>query len=175
MNGSKDTGQRGMSLVEVMVALLVLGVGVMGYAALQLRSVKMSEDTYSRSQAMAIAQDAIERVRGNVDGLPNYYTTNWNADLPAADSRTSCTYTNSIPATPCSAEDMVANDVFELRTTARTMLPAGTIAVTACEQLSCVTVAWNETTTANCDPDDINGDNNDLGTSASCVRLEFIP
>lgn len=173
MNGCRKTHQRGMSLVEVMVALLVLGIGVMGYAALQLRSVKMSEDTYSRSQAMAIAQDAIERVRANIDGLPTYLSTNWGADLAAPETR--CTYTNAIPPTPCTAEQMVANDVYELRTTARTMLPAGSVEVEACNQLTCVTVAWNETTTANCDQDAINADNNDLDSTASCVRLEFIP
>lgn len=173
MNGCRKTHQRGMSLVEVMVALLVLGIGVMGYAALQLRSVKMSEDTYSRSQAMAIAQDAIERVRANIDGLPTYLATNWGAELAAPATR--CTYTNAIPATPCTAAQMVANDVYELRTTVNSMLPTGAIAVAPCDQLTCVTVSWNETTVANCDQDDINDDNNDLDNTASCVRLEFIP
>ena len=55
----------GFSIIEVLVALLVLGVGVMGYAALQLKSVRLSEETYSRSQAMSVAQDFIERVRVN--------------------------------------------------------------------------------------------------------------
>ena len=173
MNGCRKTHQRGMSLVEVMVALLVLGIGVMGYAALQLRSVKMSEDTYSRSQAMAIAQDAIERVRANIDGLPTYLATNWGAELAAPATR--CTYTDDIPAAPCNATQMVANDVYELRTTVNSMLPTGAIAVAPCNQLTCVTVAWNETTVANCDQDDINDDNNDLDNTASCVRLEFIP
>lgn len=182
MNGCNNAGQRGMSLIEVMVALLVLGIGVMGYAALQLRSVKMSEDTYARSQAMSIAQDAIERVRANVDGLKaeiegssTYLTVNWGADLPAAESRSNCTYTDAIPADPCDASEMVENDVFELRTMASTMLPSGAIAVAPCSQLTCVTVAWNETTIANCDPDEINEDEDDLDITASCVRLEFIP
>lgn len=173
MNGCRNTRQRGMSLVEVMVALLVLGIGVMGYAALQLRSVKMSEDTYSRSQAMAIAQDAIERVRANIDGLPAYLATNWGGALVAPATR--CTDTETIPDTPCTAEQMAANDVYELRTMANTMLPTGTIAVSPCNQLTCVTVAWNETTITNCTQDAINAGNNDLDTNASCVRLEFIP
>ncbi|MCG8535650.1 MAG: type IV pilus modification protein PilV, partial [Pseudomonadales bacterium] len=65
-------GDRGVSLIEVLVAMLILGVGVMGYAAVQLNAVKVTEHSNSRSQAMAIAQDAIERLRANVTNVDDY-------------------------------------------------------------------------------------------------------
>lgn len=165
------TRVRGMSLVEVLVALLVLGIGVMGYAALQVRSVKMSEDTYSRSQAMAIAQDVIERIRANVDALPDYLAANWEAELtePAA----SCVYTSAVPETGCTASTMATHDIYSVRTIARTMLPSGSVDVAACEQLTCVTVAWSDTTTAACNQSEI--EDGDRGSNANCVVLEFIP
>ncbi|MFZ5604949.1 MAG: type IV pilus modification protein PilV, partial [Pseudomonadota bacterium] len=147
MDGIRGALPRGMSLIEVLVALLVLGIGVMGYAALQLNAVKMTEDTYSRSQAMAIAQDLIERMRANVDSdtVLNLYTaaSAWTG-MP-----TEKTCFSASPHTsnkPCSAADMAAADIYQSRHYAQTMLSGGAIAVADCDGVTCVTVAWNQTT-----------------------------
>lgn len=171
-----------MSLIEVLVALLVLGIGVMGYAALQLRSVKMSEDTYSRSQAMAIGQDAIERIRANLDGLPAYLDAGWGDEgnpVPAP----SCIFTANLPdaAAACTAEQMASQDIYEIRQSARSMLPNGSVAVVPCDQLACVIVAWNETiaaTSTGADTDECKQrdiDDGDRGNAGSCVVIDFIP
>lgn len=163
--------QHGMSLVEVMVALLVLGIGVMGYAALQLNAVRMTEDTYSRSQAMSIAQDAIERIRANAPALDHYTDASWQAD--PVDPANNCTFTNQNPtaASGCSAAQLAAVDIYELQNTARSTLPTGSIAVEACEQLACVTVAWNSTAASNCDESAV--EDNDRGDAAHCVTVNF--
>lgn len=171
MKGIHSERARGVTLVEVMVALLVLGIGVMGYAALQLRSVKMAEDTYSRSQAMSIAQDTIERIRANVDALPTYLATDWDASLSAP--ATPCVFTASIPAAGCSPADMAANDVFEVRSAAAAMLISGNVSVASCSPLTCVTVAWSDTTAAACDQAHVEA--GDRGSNAHCVVVEFIP
>ena len=171
MKGFSFTRQPGMTLVEVMVALLVLGIGAMGYAALQLRSVRMAEDTYARSQAMAIAQDVVERIRANVDALPLYLSADWDAAL--AQPAVSCVFTASVPDTGCTSQSMAANDIYEVRQTAQAMLSTGAVAVAPCNQLACVTVAWNETLPASCDPAEV--ESSDRGSNAHCVVVEFMP
>lgn len=171
MKGFQRKRERGMTLIEVMVALLVLGIGVMGYAALQLRSVKLAEDTYSRSQAMAIAQDAIERIRANVDALPAYLATDWTASLNTPSQR--CVFTGAVPAAGCSSAEMVVNDVYEVRSAAATMLASGNVSVAACSPLTCVTVAWADTVPASCDQSHVEA--GDRGSNAHCVVVEFIP
>lgn len=180
MKGILNTRQTGMSLVEVMVALLVLGVGVMGYAALQLRSVKLSEDTYARSQAMSIAQDAIERIRANRNAFESYKSANWQSD--PADPGVTCSFTNQAPTVDsrCTEDQLALVDIFQLKTIASTMLPSGELAVVPCEQLSCVVVAWNETVAAistgsatlECRQADV--DDNDRGDAAHCVIVDII-
>lgn len=171
MKGISAAKFRGMTLVEVMVAVLVLGIGVMGYAALQVRSVRMTEDTYARSQAMAIAQDVIERIRANVDALPTYLAADW--DTTSSEPAANCVFTAAIPATGCSAANMARSDIDSVRATARNMLPTGSVNVSSCNQLTCVTVAWNDTAAASCDQTEI--ENGDRGRNASCVVVQFIP
>lgn len=62
---SAGRGQRGFSLVEVMVALLVTTVGLLGLAALQLTSLKIGHNAYLRGQAVQIAHEIAERMRAN--------------------------------------------------------------------------------------------------------------
>jgi len=59
--------EAGATLIEVMVALLVLSVGILGVAILQLNALKHSDSAMRRSQVSFIAQDLLERARANPD------------------------------------------------------------------------------------------------------------
>jgi type IV pilus assembly protein PilV len=58
--------QRGFTLIEVMVAVVILAVGLLGMASLMARSQKSNESAYSRSQATLMAYDIVERMRTNL-------------------------------------------------------------------------------------------------------------
>lgn len=57
--------QHGITLIEVMVSVLVLSVGLLGYVSLQAQSIKSNKSAYYRSQANILAQDISERMRTN--------------------------------------------------------------------------------------------------------------
>lgn len=57
--------QSGMTLIEVLVALLVLASGLMGAAALQLNALKYTDSARMTSQASFIAYDMLDRIRAN--------------------------------------------------------------------------------------------------------------
>lgn len=57
--------QHGFSLLEVLIALLVLAVGILGVAGLQGSSLRNTYSAHLRSQATSIAQDMMERLRAN--------------------------------------------------------------------------------------------------------------
>lgn len=67
--------QRGFSLIEVLIALVILAVGVLGLAALQTTGLQYTHDAYIRSQATVIVYDLVERMRNNVDNA-NLYIAN---------------------------------------------------------------------------------------------------
>ncbi len=55
----------GYSLLEVLVALAVLSVGVLGLAALQTTGLKLDHQSYLRTQATLQAYDMMDRIRAN--------------------------------------------------------------------------------------------------------------
>lgn len=67
MNVRIDSGQQGTTLIEVLVALLVLAIGLLGAAALQLNALKYTDSSRASSQASFIAYDMMDRIRANPD------------------------------------------------------------------------------------------------------------
>ena len=61
--------QRGFSLIEVMVALLVLAIGLLGLAGLQTLGLKFNTQSYQRTQAVLNAYDIVDRIRANSSGI----------------------------------------------------------------------------------------------------------
>ncbi|WP_339546239.1 type IV pilus modification protein PilV [Pseudomonas sp. RA_35y_Pfl2_P32] len=58
--------QDGMTLIEVLVALLILTAGLLGAAAIQLNALKYTDSALMSSQASFIAYDMLDRIRANV-------------------------------------------------------------------------------------------------------------
>lgn len=63
--GSPLAHQAGASLIEVLVAMFVLGVGLLGVISLQAESLKINQQSYASTQALVLANDMAERLRIN--------------------------------------------------------------------------------------------------------------
>ena len=63
------TQQRGFSLIEALIALLVLSIGLIGVAAMQLKALQSATAGYQRSVASVAAVDAQERLWAELPGL----------------------------------------------------------------------------------------------------------
>lgn len=60
--------QAGMTLIEVLVALLIVSIGVLGGAMLQLDALKYTDSAMRSMQVSFLAHDLFERIRANPDG-----------------------------------------------------------------------------------------------------------
>lgn len=56
---------QGFTLVEVLVALLILAIGLLGLAALQAQSLKFNHDALVRSEATLLAYELMDQMRAN--------------------------------------------------------------------------------------------------------------
>src|SRR4030065_2717121 len=56
---------RGFTLLEVLVAIVVMSIGLLGLAGLMASSLKNSHSAYQRTQATWLAYDALDRMRAN--------------------------------------------------------------------------------------------------------------
>lgn len=62
----------GFSIMEVLIAMIVLAIGLLGLAALQAQGLRFNQDAYNRSQATGLAYDIIDRMRANRDNSVDY-------------------------------------------------------------------------------------------------------
>ncbi len=87
--------QRGMSLVESLVALLVLALGIMGLAGVQARMVAETRTTNSRAVAVSLIDDITNRMLLNRDhAIAGGYNLAFATVAPAASNCTAGTCTN---------------------------------------------------------------------------------
>ena len=64
--------QAGVSLVEVLVAVVVLSIGLLGLAGLQASGIRVGQSSIYRSQAAQLAYDMVDRMRVNVASAGSY-------------------------------------------------------------------------------------------------------
>jgi type IV pilus assembly protein PilV len=58
--------QRGFSLIEVLIAILVLAIGLLGMANMQASGMRSTHGAYLRTQATILADDILDSMRANV-------------------------------------------------------------------------------------------------------------
>lgn len=137
-------------MVEVLVALVVLGVGMLGIASLYVITLKSSKSAISRMQAVNLASDIADRIRANNTAGTTYDTGTGNAATKGSDK-------GCVGATAdCTPDDMAFTDLAvwasELTNTLPTGVvgttsypPRGTIALTAgTPNIYVITVSWLE-------------------------------
>ena len=61
-----------MNLVEAMIALLVISIGLLGIASLQLTSMKQNTSALNHSRAVWYAYSMSDRIRANLSEFANY-------------------------------------------------------------------------------------------------------
>lgn len=151
--GSRHSRQQGFSLIEILIALLVLAVGFLGSASLQSVGVKQTQNTYFRTQADLVARDLADRMRSNPLGArANDYV--WAGGTPAL---TSC-----YAGANCDASTMAAADLSEaFAWMQRAALPSGDFMIAAGPAGAPyfqITVLWDErrdgSVGRNCNPAD---------------------
>ncbi|MDF1483654.1 type IV pilus modification protein PilV [Ramlibacter sp. H39-3-26] len=64
---------RGMTLMEILIAIVILSIGLLGIAGLQAATAKYKINTWSRSAASGLVSDIAERIRINPDGIAGNY------------------------------------------------------------------------------------------------------
>jgi len=64
--------QRGLSMIEVLVTVVVISLGLLGMAGLQASGLRTSQSAFYRAQAAQFTNDMAERMRANLGDARNY-------------------------------------------------------------------------------------------------------
>lgn len=136
--------QAAFTLFEVLIAVFILSIGLLGLASLQTAGMRNNNSAYMRSQATALAYDIGDRIRAN--RLGDYITP-----LPNGSATATCLTTGG-----CSPDQMAANDIYEWQrtikgdaTTTPPITPAlpmgsGTISRNAGTGIYTVSISWDD-------------------------------
>lgn len=121
--------QEGATLIEVLIAIVVLSIGLLGLAGLQVTSVQSNHSAYQRSQATLLAYDLADRMRANrTEALTNAYLV----DFPTSSSSNAVTGTQA------------AKDKAEWLNNLARNLPNGTGKVEKTGNLITIQVRWDD-------------------------------
>jgi type IV pilus assembly protein PilV len=89
--------QAGITLIEVLIAILVLSIGLLGIAGLQTAALTSNLTSYQYTQAAILAQGMVERMRANRQGVINGYYTLAASMSPPSVPGTNCATTTCTP------------------------------------------------------------------------------
>jgi len=106
----------GFSLVEVLIALIIMSVGMLGIAGLYVQSMQAGRTSVFRHHAVTLAGDVADRVRANPRAGVAYASIGADNNCVAKD-------------TDCNPAAMAAHDIFLWDQQATDTLPAGTVTV----------------------------------------------
>ena len=134
--------QRGVTLIESLVAIVVMALGILGILGVQMRTLTDTQTSVRRAQAIRLIEDMGERMKANPSALANLnsYVTNFAATPTVPDCSGGCT-----------AANLAAYDVAVWKRTVRENLPLGKASIFVApgetngnrRQLG-VIVAWRE-------------------------------
>jgi type IV pilus assembly protein PilV len=132
---------QGFTLLEVLIALLVMSIGLLGIGKMMLLSARANDSAYMRSQATALGYTILDAMRANraTALLQGYDTANPNL-VPASQG---C----ALAAPGCTGDLQASNDTFLWNQSLAAELPGGTGTVVTAQGPDIQTGATNVTAT----------------------------
>ena len=130
--------QGGFSMIEVLITIFVIAMALLGTAALQAYSIKVSQGGQFRTHAVILASDLVKRLAANA---PAAAAGNYVATLPSDSAATDCS-TNS-----CSAQQMAQYDLARFQERMQAALPDAAATITrsgAGPWVYTVQITWKE-------------------------------
>lgn len=125
------TKQSGFTLLEILVAMLVLAIGLLGLAGLMTSSMRNNLSASHRTQATWMAYDIIDRMRANrISALAGSYATAMGA---------AATCSTAVPAGTVPVQDIAA-----WKNQLACALPAGTGSIAIAGNKAVIVIRWND-------------------------------
>lgn len=135
---------RGFSLLEVLIAVAILSVGLLGLAQMQTIGLRNSQSAYYRTQATLLAYDIADRIRTNAASSATYVGSGiaWS-DIQTgagANDQPTCDAVGS----SCSPAELAANDISQWLTSVNASLPLGSAEITYTDPQFTLRITWDD-------------------------------
>ncbi|KTD08989.1 pre-pilin leader sequence (pilV) [Legionella gratiana] len=165
--------QKGFSLIEGLVAFMILAVGMLGIASMLILSSKANNSSYAKQQAVQSVYNIFDKIRANYQAAinGNYNISNINsmgAPILPPQPGTMCNQS------PCSNTQLAAYDTWYWLTYDVSKLPNGSGSITSTPGASgntiiTVTVQWDDSLAKNL----VGTSNTQASTNPNYVQLSI--
>jgi len=126
---------QGFTLIEVLIALVIMSIGMLGIAGLYVHSMQAGRTSLFRHHAVTLAGDVADRIRANPRAVAAYVAAGGNNNCVDG-------------GVDCSPAEMAANDIWLWDQQAANTLPNGTVNIVVNNAIVPptyqITVTWNE-------------------------------
>ncbi|PHS19160.1 MAG: type IV pilus modification protein PilV [Kangiella sp.] len=193
LNFAKIKYQKGVSLVEILVTTLILGIGLLGVAALQISGISSNLEGFYTSQATSLAEELATRMRSSkvVTMIP---TSNGRTNIPygtylnnylldanpivCAAMPTNCRSNGAVPAV-CNMQTLATFDLQDICWTAEQTLPDSEVRVVNDGNRMSIVIDW-ASTAARKDLGEIGNVNASCfaitgNADRNCILMELVP
>lgn len=170
----------GFAMMEVLMTILVISVGALGLAGLQLASMKYNKDAAIRTKATSVALELSDRMRANLAGVRAGSYNQDNGYAAAKSALAGITAPGCGTSSDCTSAQLANLDLKEWETSILATLPQGTGAVVPIAgnaQTYDIVVMWLEKSLQD-DKDGITTDGGckpPLVAGVRCLHTPFIP
>ena len=123
--------------MEVLISIVVLSIGLLGLAGLQVNSLKNNNSSYQRTQANLLANEMFDRIRANRAGMILGY---YDDPLGTTPSDPGCI------SSSCTTAQIAQYDAFLWTSEIGNLLPSGTATMTGsgADSIFTITVMWDD-------------------------------
>lgn len=123
--------QKGFSLLEVLISVVVLSIGLLGIAALQMNAIRYNHAAQLRSIAISQIGNIVDRMEANSAGVAAGYYDNVSGSGSA------------ITCTTCSSSQIAQKDIYQWNTANKQLLPLGQGTITKNGNQLTITLRWD--------------------------------
>ena len=136
MRSNHPNNVNGFTLVEVLVAMVILAIGLLGLASLQAIALKDNQDAYLRSQANLLAYEMSDRIRANAvywqslttDTIQGFISSIQTTPPPTCSVEVNTDQTLP-PNLDCNSEELCKYDLYHWWQNVNAVLPNAAIVI----------------------------------------------
>ena len=149
---TKRSAINGIGLIEVLVALVILAVGMLGIASLYVTTLQAKITAQSRMQAINLADDMADRIRANrLVSTPTIYQVAKTSAVLSSPGKICAINSATALGSVCTADEMATYDLYQWSQEVFTVLPGSaalevsvTTATATTPPFYTITLKWTE-------------------------------
>ncbi len=144
LNRLDGSSERGLTMIEVLVTLVIVSIGLLGAAAMVINGLESNRNAYLRTQASIVGYDMADRIRSNPEQVASYAGFEFDSETDDVPDLPACFSSDN----GCGPADLATADLAQWASSLKgsaggvVLLPAaqGSIALAGDEVT--VTVSW---------------------------------